>query len=51
MITQKNDAKFDEGLTRDLKNNMGNLAYFDPTLKSFKNLHFNELFLIKVYNV
>ena len=51
VITRKNDAKFDEELTRALKSDMRNLAYFDPTLESFKNLHFNGLFLIKAYNV
>ena len=35
VITLKNDAKFEE-LTCDLKNDMGNLVNFDPTLKRLK---------------
>ena len=37
VITLKNDAKFEEELTRALKNDMRNLANFDPTLESLKN--------------
>ena len=36
VITLKNDAKLEEELTRAWKNNMRNLANFDPTLKSLK---------------
>ena len=36
VITLKNDAKLEEELTRALKNDMRNLANFDPTLKSLK---------------
>ena len=46
-MTVKNDAKFEEELTRQFKIEMKNLTNFD----SLKNLHFNGLFLNKVYNV
>ena len=36
VITLKNDAKFEEELTCDLKDNMRNLVNFDATLKSLK---------------
>ena len=36
VITLKNDAKLEEELTHALKNDMRNLANFDPTLKSLK---------------
>ena len=36
VITLKNDAKFEEELTCDLKDNMRNLVNFDTTLKSLK---------------
>ena len=35
-ITLENDAKFEDELTFTLKNDMRNLANFDPTLKTFK---------------
>ena len=46
-MTVKNDAKFEEELTRQFKIEMKNLTNFDP----LKNLHFNGLLLNKVYNV
>ena len=36
VITLKNDAKFEEELTRALKNEMRNLTNFLPTLESIK---------------
>ena len=36
VITLKNDTKFDEELTCALKNDMRNLANFDPTLESLR---------------
>ena len=39
---------FEEELTYHFKIDMRNLTNFDPSLK---NLHFNALFLTKVYNV
>ena len=36
VITLKNDAIFEEELTCAMKNDMSNLANFDPTLKSLK---------------
>ena len=47
VITLKNDAKFNEGMTCNLKNDMRNLANFDPTLESFKRC----TLMTKVYNV
>ena len=51
LITLKNDAKFKEELTCALKNNIRSLVNFDPITEKFQNLHFNELFFTKVYNV
>ena len=42
VMTMKNDAKTEEGLTRQV---------FTRALKNHKNLHFNTLLLIKVNNV
>ena len=36
VVTQKNNANFEEELTCPLKNDMKNLANFDPTLESLK---------------
>ena len=36
VITLRNDAKVEEELTCPLKNDMKNLADFDPTLESLK---------------
>ena len=36
VMTLKNDAKFEKKLTGALKNDMRNLANFDPTLKVLK---------------
>ena len=36
VITLKNDAKFEEELTCALKNDIRNLANFDPNLKSLE---------------
>ena len=36
VITLKNDAKFEKELTYVLKNDMRNLANFDPTLERLK---------------
>ena len=36
VITLKNDVKFEEKLTCALKNDMRNLANFDPTFESLK---------------
>ena len=50
-MTLKSDGKFKEKVLCGFKYYIKNLVNFDPTLKSFKNLHFNGLFLIKIYNV
>ena len=46
-MTVKNDVKFEEELTPQLKIDMRNFTKFDP----LKNLLFNGLLLNKVYNV
>ena len=51
VMTVKNDVKFEEELTCRFKIDMRNLTHFDPSTESLKNLHFNRLFLIKVYTV
>ena len=50
-MTMKNDAKFGKGFTRRFKIDMRNLMNFDRALENLNNLHFNGLFLTKVYNV
>ena len=50
-MTLKSGTKFEEKLTCGLKNDMRNLMNFHPTTKKFENLHFDGLFLSKVYNV
>ena len=49
--TMKNDAKFEEELTCHFKVDMSNLTNFDLSTWKSQNLHFNGLFLTKVYNV
>ena len=50
-MSMMNDAKFEEGLTCRFKIDMKNLTNLTRALESLKNLHFNGIFLIKVYNV
>ena len=45
IISLKNDAKFEEKMTRALKNDIRNLTSFDPALE--KNLHFMASFWLK----
>ena len=47
-MKMKNEAKFEEKFTCQFKIDMRNLT---RALESLKNLHFNELFLNKVYKV
>ena len=47
----KNDAKFEEELTCQIKIDIENLTNFDPCTRNLKNLHYNMLLLTKVYNV
>ena len=49
--TMKNYAKFEEELTCHFKVDMSNLTNFDLSTWKSQNLHFNGLFLTKVYNV
>ena len=51
VMTMKNDAKFGEELTCRFKIDMRNLMILSRALKRLKKLHFNGLFLNKVYNV
>ena len=51
VMTIKNDAKFEEELTCQLKVDMRNLMNFAPTTQKSQTLHFNGLFLSKVENV
>ena len=50
IMTMKNDAKLEEKLTCRFKIDMRNLTNFDPSTRKSQNLHFNRVFLIKVYN-
>ena len=47
----KDDAKFKEKLTFGLKKDIRNLVNFHASSQKSENLHFNELFLSKAYNV
>ena len=51
VMTMKNDAKLKRELTCHFKLDMRNLTNFDPSTRKSQNLHFNELFLMEVYNV
>ena len=51
IMTMKNDAKFEEKLTCQLKIDMRNLTNLNQVLDNLKNSHFNGLLLTKVYNV
>ena len=51
VMAMKKDAKLEEELTCSLKIDMRNLTNLTRALESLKYLHFNGLFLIKVYNV
>ena len=51
VMTMKNDAKFEEELTCRSKIDMGNLTNFDSSIGSLKNVHFDVLFLSRVYIV
>ena len=47
----QNDAKFEEELTCRSKTDMGNLTILTGALGSLKNVHFDLLFLSRVYIV
>ena len=51
IMTMKNDAKSEEELTCQFKIDIRNLTNFDLSTQNLKYLHFNTLFLTKVYNV
>ena len=50
-MTLKSDAKFEEKLTCDLENDMGNLANFYQSTQKSQNWDFHEILLSKVENV
>ena len=50
-MTLKSDAKLKEKLTCAFKYDMRNLFKFHPTSQKSKKLHFDGLFLFKVYKV
>ena len=51
VMTMKNDAKFEEELTCRSKIDMKNLTNFDSSTWKSKNVHFDVLFLSRVYIV
>ena len=50
-MTLESDAKFEEKLTCDLKNGVGNLANFHQSSGKFQNWDFDGIFLSKLENV
>ena len=50
-MTLKSDANFEEKLTLGFKNDMRNLVNFNASSGKSENLHFDVLFLLKVYYV
>ena len=50
-VTLKNDEKSEEELTCRFKIDIRNLTNLDSSIENPKTLHFNVLFLTKVYNV
>ena len=50
-MTLESDAKFEEKLTCDLKNGVGNLANFHQSSGKFQNCNFDGIFLSKLENV
>ena len=50
-MAAKSDAKFEEKLTCDLKNDRRNLANFHQSTRKSQNWDFDGIFLFKVENV
>ena len=50
VMAMKNDTKTEEELTCRFTTDMRNLTIFDPSTPMSKNICFNELLVIKVYN-
>ena len=50
-MTLKNDEKSEEELTCRFKIDIRNLTNLDSSIQNLRTLHFNVLFLAKVYNV
>ena len=51
VMKMKNDAKFEEELTRRFKIGTRNLTNFDLRARKSQRFHFNGLLMIKVYIV
>ena len=50
-MTLMSDAKFEEKLTLDSKNDMTNLVNFNMTIGKSENLYFNVLLLLTAYKI
>ena len=48
-MTVESDAKFEEKMALDLKNDMTNMVNFNANSGKLENLHFDVLLLSKVY--
>ena len=51
VMTEKNEAKFEEELTSHIKIDMRNLTNLNHAPKNLNILHFTGLLLTKVYNI
>ena len=50
-MTLISDPNFEEKFTFCLKNDMNNLVKFNLSSRKSENMHFDKIFLSKVYNV
>ena len=50
-MAPKSDAKCEEKLTLGSKNDMRDLVHFNVGFGKYENLHFDVVFLLKVYYV
>ena len=48
-MTVESDAKFEEELALDFKNDMTNLVNFNPSSAKSENLHFDMLLMSRAY--
>ena len=51
LMTLKSDPKFEEKVTFCLKNDIRNLMSFNLSSGNSENLHFDGIFLSKLYNI
>ena len=51
VMAMNNDVKFEEELTCQFKTDMRDVMNLTRALKNLKHLHFNGMFLSKIYNV